>query len=309
MTASVGVGVVGLGKRWRRLLPSLHRLRTRLTVRAVCDPAVGRAEYEARRLGCAVVAGPVELLEREDVEALLLLDRPWYGLWPLERACAAGKPVFCAVPLTLDDQTDAVRTRVAEARLPVMMAPGRWGRLLHPRSARGVDVPGSPRLVRAEGTVRGRARLDSPALLPLLDASAAWCGTAPCSLWADEGTGFACVVLEFPDGRRGQVTLTEDPLGHRHCRLWLATEKGTVELSSPRRLCWRDGAGRHQRPLPDAGGLAAPLARFARAVRAGGPMQPSFAHAHAVLTWQRVALVSRREGRRMPLTGEGPGNL
>src|SRR5262249_51018186 len=91
------VGGIGLGRRWRRYRPILERLRDHIEVRTVCDQVARRAEAEARRLRCIASAGPVELLERGDVEAVLLLDAQWFGLWSLERACMTKKPVFCAL--------------------------------------------------------------------------------------------------------------------------------------------------------------------------------------------------------------------
>ncbi len=72
-----------------------------------------------------------------------MFDAPWYGLWPLEHACAVGKPIFCAASLARDDAfADVLVGRVRAARLPVLMAlpeavaPAqvRLARLLSPRS-------------------------------------------------------------------------------------------------------------------------------------------------------------------------------
>src|SRR5271166_5500917 len=93
------VGVIGLGRRWRRYRRLLARLRDHVEVRAVCDQIAHRAEIEARQFDCAAAAGPVELLERPDVQAVLLLDAQWYGLWPLEHACRINKPILCTSSL------------------------------------------------------------------------------------------------------------------------------------------------------------------------------------------------------------------
>src|SRR5438270_187051 len=154
MSTRLRVGVIGLGRRWRRYRRALEALRKRVTVRAVCDQVARRAEAEARRLGCAAAAGPVDLLERDDVDAALLLGRQWFGLWPLEHACRVGKPVFCAVPLTADEEhADDLRRRVADAGLPVQAALAPAAR----RRRRGRPAGGLPG--RAAGRPAGAAGL------------------------------------------------------------------------------------------------------------------------------------------------------
>src|SRR5713101_7354841 len=104
MMPRLRVGVIGLGRRWRRRYrPALDPLRELFEVRALCDQIHHKAICEAKRAGCDAAQGPTDLLERSDVEACLLLDPQWYGLWPLELACRLGKPVFCATPLEYDN--------------------------------------------------------------------------------------------------------------------------------------------------------------------------------------------------------------
>src|SRR5437868_3285519 len=96
MAARLGIGVVGLGRRWPRYRQALAALRREARVVAVYDPAQARAREEARQLGCDAATGVIELLERDDVEAVLTLGGAWFGLWPVERTCRLGKPVLCA---------------------------------------------------------------------------------------------------------------------------------------------------------------------------------------------------------------------
>src|SRR5262249_16625114 len=126
--AKLGVGIIGLGRRWRkRYRPALHALRDRYRIRAVYDGVRRRGERTARLLGCRAMVGAVELLERADIEAVLIFDAGWHGLWPLEAACQFNKPVYCAVPLDADAKhAEAVCRRVTEAKLAVM--PALWPR-------------------------------------------------------------------------------------------------------------------------------------------------------------------------------------
>src|SRR5262245_16621109 len=97
--AKLRVGIIGLGKRWRRYRPALRALRDHFAIQAIYDAVHQAALHVAQRLGCAATSGVIELLERKDIDAILLLDAAWQGLWPLEAACRFGKTVFCAVPL------------------------------------------------------------------------------------------------------------------------------------------------------------------------------------------------------------------
>src|SRR5689334_4926933 len=101
------VGIIGLGRQWRRrYAPALQALPALFELSAVCDQIAQQATAEAARLRRPAAAGPSELIERDDVEAVLLLDLGWQRLWPVERAAAAGKPVFC-LPALEDDADNA----------------------------------------------------------------------------------------------------------------------------------------------------------------------------------------------------------
>src|SRR5262245_13755228 len=117
MATPLRVGVIGLGRRWRRYRAALLRFHELFSIEAVCDQVRQRAEREARRLGAAA-AGPAELFERTDIDAVLLLHEQWFGLWPLELACIARKPVYCALALESDEpHADAICRQVRESQL------------------------------------------------------------------------------------------------------------------------------------------------------------------------------------------------
>jgi myo-inositol 2-dehydrogenase/D-chiro-inositol 1-dehydrogenase len=314
MSTRLRVGVIGLGGRWRRYRRALERLRKRLAVRAVCDQVARRAEAEARRLGCAAAAGPVDLLERDDVDAALLLGRQWFGLWPLEHACRVGKPVFCAVPLSADEaHADDLRRLVADARLPVLtaLAPAvapavaRLGELL-------AGPLGAARLVRADAALPAGGRgpaLASSALLPLLHVCAGLLGGEPAGVLATEAGApadgaagwWGSAVLDFAGGRAAQVTLWRAPPGvEAGWRVEVVAERGAATAELPNRLNWRDAAGWHRLRLRGAGGETALLEQFLAAIREGRAPRPNFEDACRVLSWRRAALQSLSEGRRVP---------
>src|SRR3954454_161125 len=99
------VGVIGLRRLWEtRHKPALIRLRDRFQVTAVYDQVMRRAELEAGQLGCAAAEGLVALVERPDVDVVYVLTPQWFGFYPIEIACAARKPIYCALPLASEPQ-------------------------------------------------------------------------------------------------------------------------------------------------------------------------------------------------------------
>jgi predicted dehydrogenase len=305
MARRLRVGIIGLGRRWRRYGPALLRLGDRFAVRAVCDQVARRAEAEAKALGCAAAAGPADLVERADVDAVLLLDRQWFGLWPLERACAAGKPVFCAAsPADDDAHADAVAAQVRDRGLAVFMAhPSTCSPALDRLEALLAERLGAARVVRVEQAVAARAGADllrAPALLPLLARCAAVIGMRPGGVWAVASpAGLGTVVLEG-DGRAAQVSLRAGPAIGAACRVEVVAEKGTVVAELPRRVCWRDDGGLNVQRLPCRPAAEVLLERFADALRSGERPRPGFDDACAALALLRAAWRSRDEGRQVP---------
>ncbi len=93
----LNVGLIGLGPEWEhRFRPALAKLSPRMRVRCVHAPIASRAEQAASDLRCDVAHGLVSLIERDDVQALLVLDTAWYKSAPAQFACRAGKPAFLA---------------------------------------------------------------------------------------------------------------------------------------------------------------------------------------------------------------------
>jgi predicted dehydrogenase len=302
MMRRLRVGIIGLGRRWRRYRPALLRLGGRFAVRAVCDQVARRAEVEAKGLGCAAAAGPGDLVERADVDAVLLLGRQWYGLWPVERACAAGKAVFCAAPVAGEDaHADALAAQVRERGLPVLMAhPYTCSPALDRLEQLLAERLGQARLVRADLALPAPAGADllrAPALLPLLARCAALLGTPAGSVRVVAGeAGFCTLVLEG-GGRAAQVSLWAGAAIGAPCRVEVVAEKGTAVAELPRRVRWRDAEGQHAQRLPCRPAAEVLLERFADALRDGRPLRPGVDEARETLTLLRAAWRSREEGR------------
>jgi predicted dehydrogenase len=291
VTDRLRVGIVGLGKRWAaRYRPALHTLRDRFTVGAVTDPCPRRAAVAGRDLGCPAAPGVLPLLDF-DLDAILLLGRPWYRLWPLEQACRLGKPVYLGTSLADDDgRADSVVQQVRVANLPVMPE-------LLPRLAPVTErllglLPklGPVRSLACTAERPGGGRGATAAGLALLD----WCGrffdrppaairslgepTAGHAGWLLDFGGPVAQVATWPGGGRGAV------------RLRVVGERGWVEAVLPRRMRWQVGRVRHAAELPAGPPLVQrAIEQFHAALSGGRAPDPGLDAAYQALAWLRAA--------------------
>jgi predicted dehydrogenase len=309
MPPRLRVGIIGLGRRWQRYRSVLGKLRQTLEVRATCDQIRHRADHVARELGCVAAAGPLELIERADVEALLVLDRQWFGLYPLELACRVGKPVFCALTLADDDaHADALRVQVRASGLPVLMAlPAASAPATEALLAHRSGQPPSPVQLRFDffSSVGGifHCSLPTGLLQALFHVCAALVATEP-----TEATGTwnptrkcASVRLVFPDGSLAQFAAWAGLAPFPTCRIQVQTPSGLIEARLSRRLAWRDNQGRHSLRTPPVALPERLLTRFVEAIRSGKPPSPSFEDAYRALTWLRAVRKSLAIDPAQPL--------
>jgi predicted dehydrogenase len=307
------VGVIGLGRRWQRYQPALAALHPRLEVRAVCDQVPALAEQTARQIGCAAAAGPLDLLERDDVQAVLLLDRQWYGLWPLELAARLGKPVFCAPSLHTDEaHLPALRESVRSAGLPVL--PGN-ALAVHPllgrlRELLG-DLLGAPRVLRGEQIIpcrrRHLTRRPGPRLLPRLLPWMQLCGELlegeprHFTVTMPPRSGLICATLEFPGGQTAQLNLLFQPRTRPTARLRVLAADGRASVSWPRMLRWHEDGGVHVLRQPGVPTPQLLLAAFLRMLDEGVPDPSPFEQACRAVGWLQALRV------RMTWPSSSPG--
>ncbi len=91
----VNVGIIGQGPDWYvRYRPALDKLGQRISVHAIYDPVANRAEQVADELHAMPVEGILALVERRDVQAVLLLGSDWHGRVPLGFVNSRRKPVY-----------------------------------------------------------------------------------------------------------------------------------------------------------------------------------------------------------------------
>jgi predicted dehydrogenase len=304
------VGVLGLGRRWRsRYRPALLALSDRFAIRAVCDPIAARAAKEARELQCAAVAGPVALLENPAIDALLLLEAPWYRLWPIEVACRAGKPVFSAPVAALAAESAPFRQQVRDCRLPVMM--GLAPRLAGPtlRVQELLRGPLGPARVVTVDYLQPLDREPEPGALlgPAGPAVLDWClaffDQPPASVQAIRASaGLASVLVEFADGRAAQVVRRQGSERKAGLRLEIVTANGTAGIDLPDRLRWRTRTSQHLERLARCPPLARVLLEhFHQAVTERQAPQPGLDDAWMALRCLDAAKQSAPEGRRIIL--------
>jgi predicted dehydrogenase len=307
------VGVIGLGRLWEtRHKPSLVRLNDRFRVTAVYDPVFRRAELEAAQIGCAPCEGLAALVERSDVDVIYLLSRQWFGLHPIKLACAAKKPVYCALPLADDLAELETLARLVEQSGIVFMP--EFARRCYPATLRLKELLatqlGPPRLVlghtRLYGfdryAIPGPATQITPAALSIDPGSYLldWCcfvfQSQPSGLnglrcevlpkleQCDQDADFESFVATFPGGATAQVSY-----GRYHRALWgdasrflpppgfqIFAERGAAWLEMPDKIQWSSSAGSHEERLalePTVGDILND--QFHRLVRGDHSLAPS----------------------------------
>jgi predicted dehydrogenase len=319
-----GVGVIGLGRHWRRYRPALLALPKHFAVRVLCDEVPRRAEREARQLGCSAAVGPTHLLENPLVDVLLLLDVQWFGLWPIELACRLGKPVFsCASWETDGAHADALHQQVRERCLPLQfeMAPraapatGRLHQLLdtHLGPARlvlceSLQPPPESRRIRS-GPEQGL--LLGPEGSALVDWCAGLIGTEPARALAyrADAADYSGLFLECSDGRAMHIGRRSVPTARPALRLRVVAERGSAAIQHPDRVSWTTVSGscvqqlRGVRPVTQT-----LLLQFHQAVQTGQVAEASLDAGYRALRWLRAAARSLAENRPIALDQElSPG--
>lgn len=330
------VGLVGLGHDWEtRHRPALRTLSDRFEVRAVYEQVGLRAEQAAREFNAVAVDGYRALAAREDVDAVLLLARQWYGSLPILAACDAGKAVYSATGLELDPVAALkIKQRVEAAgvafmaEFPCRQAPAtlRLKELIATRLGR-------PRLLfchrrkPAEDNVETlRRKPEAPRLLDLIEL-VDWCryvvGTEPTSVFgishdktpgvrdeedyqmmsldfSQSGPPGSGAVAQISCGRYVPIKWAEAVAFRPPAALQVACEHGIAFIDLPSSLTWFDTAGRHQESLENERPVGEQLlAQFHRAVTSLVRNTSSLEDAFRALTVVVQSQQSCEQGRRM----------
>lgn len=330
------VGVVGLGAMWEsRYRPALRALSDRFVVRGVCEEVGHRAAQAAKEFRAAPVDGFSALARRGDIDAVLLLDRQWYGALPILAACDAGKAIYCAADLdTEPERAREIKDRVTRsgvafmAEFPHRHAPAtlRLKELIATRLGR-------PRLLfchhRAPADsvgANGRRVQKSAqnALMELID----WCryvvaaephyvtGTFHHHDGRDGEDDYQMMSLDFSGrdhpgtGAIAQVSYgryipnawSEAIAFRRPEALQVCCESGIAFLELPTSLIWFDTAGRHMESLESERPIGElMLSQFHRSVTSLVHNTTGLEDAYRALNILQQAQTSHTQGRRIPL--------
>lgn len=105
----------------RRYRNAVARLGDRLEIRTIYDAVLAKAQLMAAELGADVASGMHQVFERQDLQAVLVLDPAWYDLYPAELACLYRKPAFLAGALGSDRGALLALHRQAEESETLLM--------------------------------------------------------------------------------------------------------------------------------------------------------------------------------------------
>jgi predicted dehydrogenase len=323
------VGVVGVGSAWEsRHLPALRALADRLEVAAVCDPVQHRAIQVAKQFNATVYDGFRALMDRDDIDCVMLLSSHFYGPTPIFAACDYGKAVYCAAALELEDeQATQLRERVQQSGIAFM---AEFACRLSPATLRLKELLatrlGAPRLLFCNRRRSSPIKCESGDrcardLVELVD----WCRYVvegdPTSLIATAHMSpdtpfndYFAVSLDFSPNKEvgaGPVAIIgcgnyvpeslEESLAYRRpADLKVVCEKGIAFVDLPSTVAWFDKAGQHMEKLDHERNVGEQLLlHFHRAVESLVLKTASLDDAHKAIIITNQAKLSCRTGQRI----------
>ncbi len=332
------LGIVGLGPGWpKRYRPALRALSDRFEVRAFCETVAHRARQAALEFDADWEPGFRALVQREDVDAVLVLSGRWFGMLPVLAACESGKAVFCTSGLALSlEQAGLLRQRVLESGVAFMAEfPQRYAPATTRLKELIVTRLGEPRLlfchvrVPREKSASGGADLLSgngpfAGLVELVDLCRFVVGRDPASVSGVvhgspsgrfEGD-YQLIHLEFPHPERTELGALANISYGRYipsewpeavsfrppAALQVQCERGVAFVDWPDKLIWFDSAGRHMENLESERPLGElMLLQFYRHVTSLVRRTDSLEDAYRALVIVHQAEQSARQGRQIPL--------
>jgi len=326
------VGIVGLGEHWEtRYVGALRALEDRFEVRAISSEVGLRAKQAAQLFNATAMSGMQALIERPDIDAILVLAPQWHGPLPILAACRARKAVYCAATLDIDwDQAHEIHRQVDASGIPFMVE---FPRRQAPATLRLKELIatslGPPRLLFCHHRLplkkhpAPRAHRQKCAatrsFLELID----WCryivGTDPTSVVSvahqvGEKDDYRMMSLDFSESRTsGTGVMAQISCGRYIPSDWpeaatfrpptalqVRCEKGIAFIDLPANLVWFDQAGRHleslDRERPASEQL---LQQFHAIVTEQAQKTSSLDDAHQAFTIAQSAEISIQENRRV----------
>lgn len=331
------IGLVGLGNAWElRHRPALRALSDRFEVRAVCEPVAHRAEIAARDFGADSVDGFRTLVEREDIDAVMVLSGRWFGALPILAACDAGKAVYCAAALDFDtEQATLLKERIESSGVAFM---AEFPRRQAPATLRLKELIathlGSPRLMFCHQRVPTEAKQDQRSAAPSAPVSRThdlvelvdWCryvaGAEPTSVLGlthvsqsePEQIDYEMMSLDFSGPGAPGTRITAQISSGRYmpsdwpeavafrppAALQVACENGIAFIDLPSGLIWFDKAGRHMESLDSERPVGEQMfSQFHRAVTSLVRNTTGLEDAYRAMLIVQAAHKSHAEGKRI----------
>lgn len=334
----LNLGLIGLGPSWQsRHRPALQVLHERFDVRAVYGPVAKLAEGCAAEFQADPVDGYRAICARQDIDAVMVLERSWLGWLPALAASEAGKAVYWGSDLRFDPVRDAqVRQRIGDAGIAFMTEfPRRFApatlrlkeliatRLGHPRLIfchRRLDRPVRPAKYDDEQSANDRE------LIEAID----WCryvvdrepesvnsADHPCPLETERpvDTDYRSLSLQFAGGEALPPVLAQISSGDYIPPQWqeatsfrppadmqICCQNGVAFLDLPSSLVWFDDAGRHVESLESESPVGEQLlVQFHRAVTSLVRCISDLDDAYRANEILAAAFRSSHEGRRVML--------
>ncbi len=338
------LGLIGLSRDWQnRYRPALRMLQDRFEVRGVYSSVARLADQVAQEFACERFDGYRAMLERSDIDAIMLLDGDWFGTLPVQAACEYGKAIYCGTEVDFQPEVASQLKRQVEESGVAFMA--EFPRRFAPATLRLKELIatrlGRPRLLfchrrlacetgngqRSHRTLADRSRRE---LMELID----WCrfivghdargvqAVYHPSMTEQATPDYQVLSLDFSTGSDpSQATLAQISCGAYIPGTWheaitfrppaavqVCCEKGLAFVDLPSSLIWFDEAGRHQESLDSELSVGQQLlTQFHRAVtsllRKMGDLEDVYRSLQAL----EKARYSMQHGGRISLDGSEQG--
>ncbi|WP_146457677.1 Gfo/Idh/MocA family protein [Rubripirellula tenax] len=328
----VRVGLIGHCDAWQtRHRPALRVLHDRFDVRAVFNTVAKLAENVAAEFQADVVDGYRALVNRGDIDAVIMLQRNWLGWLPVMAACEAGKAIYWAGDLDFDSVQDAeVRSIVEDSGVAFMVE---FPRRYAPATLRLKELIatrlGAPKLIFCHRRLQalgassvGESDPSRRELVELID----WCryvvGREPVSVSSvghqtqvqpdmTSVSDYRCMSLAFPQFDDKPSVTAQISCGSYIRSTWheaagfrppsamqICCERGVAFIDLPTTLVWFDEAGRNMETLDTESPVGEQLlSQFHRSVTSLLRNMSDLDDAYRAVSIFEAALQSETEGR------------
>ncbi|QDS92356.1 Inositol 2-dehydrogenase/D-chiro-inositol 3-dehydrogenase [Roseimaritima multifibrata] len=280
------VGLIGLGDAWKtRYRPALKLLHDRFDVRAIYTNVPWLAAHAATDFQAQLADGYRSLIQRSDIDAVLILEPCWQGWLPMLAACDQGKAIYWAADLNFEaQQSREVKSKVDAsgvafmAEFPRRFAPAtlrlkeliatRLGQpkliFCHQRMPNAGDSKRTP--AQRNGVPQAAANSDRE-ILESID----WCryvvGRDPVDVYArehrsGERVDYRSLSMGFQATESAPAVTAQLSVGTYIPTQWheaihfrapsamqICCENGVAFIDLPSSLVWFDEAGRHLESL------------------------------------------------------------